>query len=125
MVAATLKAGHAAFALLLEKLFDCNQLRKHLCTVYSSVSYFCGQQPGQVDLGDHLAAPVALPLVRVVVVLHEMPQFGAALQVRGDHGGSRAKAVGATCCPQHALCSQEKKKNKVFFQKVSVCEAQK
>ncbi|TNN59332.1 hypothetical protein EYF80_030435 [Liparis tanakae] len=38
------------------------------------------EQPCQIDLRDHLAASVALPLVRVVVVLHQMPQFSAALQ---------------------------------------------
>lgn len=66
--------------------------------------YLGGQQPGQVDLRHHLAPSVALPLVRVVVVFHQVPQFGAALQVRGDHGRPRAKAVGAAGRPQHALC---------------------
>lgn len=55
---------------------------------YSLMSYLCSQQPGQVDLRDHLAASVALPLIRVVVVLYQMPQFGSTLQVRSDHGCS-------------------------------------
>lgn len=65
--------------------------------------YLGGQQSGQVDLRHHLAASVALPLVRVIVVLHQVPQFGAALQVGGDHWGSGAQAVGAARRPQHAL----------------------
>lgn len=52
-----------------------------------SGSYLGGQQPGQVDLGHHLAAPVTLLLVSVVMVLHQMPHLDPTLQVRGDHGG--------------------------------------
>lgn len=67
--------------------------------------YLGGQQPGQVYFRHHLAASVPLPLVRVVVVLDQVPQFGAALQVGGDHRGSRAQTVGAARRPEHALCS--------------------
>ena len=59
--------------------------------------YLRGQQPGQVDLRHHLAAPVPLLLVPVVVVLHQMPHLDPALQVWGDHGGPRPQAVGAAC----------------------------
>lgn len=70
--------------------------------------YLGGQQSGQVDFRHHLAASVPLPLVRVVVVLDQVPQFGAALQVGGDHRGSGAQAVGAAGRPQHALWSRLK-----------------
>ena len=41
--------------------------------------YLCGEQSGQVDLRDHLAAAIALTLVRVVVVFDQVPQLGATL----------------------------------------------
>ncbi len=69
--------------------------------------YLGSQQARQVDLGDHLAAAVALPLVRVVVVLHQVPEFGAALQVWSDHGRPRAKAVWTAGRSQHALCGHK------------------
>lgn len=69
--------------------------------------YLGGQQPGQVYFRHHLAASVPLPLVWVVVVLHQVPQFGAALQVGGDHRGPRAQTVGAARRPEHALWSDD------------------
>ena len=81
-------------------------------TLMSARVYLGGQQPGEVDLGHHLAAAVALPLVRVVVVLHQVPQLGAALQVGGDHWGARAQAVGAASRAQHALCSGRRRRRK-------------
>lgn len=63
-------------------------------------SYLGGQQPGQVDLGHHLAAPVTLLLVPVLMVLHQMPHLNPTLQVWGDHGGSGPQAVGTACVPE-------------------------
>ena len=62
-----------------------------------------GQQACQVDLGDHLAAAVALARVCVVVVLDQVPQLGATLQVWRDHGRARTKAVWTAGSSQHAL----------------------
>lgn len=75
--------------------------------MHHSSPHLGSQQARQVDLGDHLAAAVALPLVRVVVVLHQVPEFGAALQVWSDHGRPRAKAVGTAGRSQHALCGHK------------------
>lgn len=54
------------------------------------------QKSCQVDLRDHLAAAVTLLLISVFMVLHQMPNLDAALQVRSDHGGARAQAVWAS-----------------------------
>lgn len=72
----------------------------------SCLIYLGCEQAGQVDLRDHLAAAVSLPLVRVVVVLDQMPEFGSTLQIRSDHGGPRAQTVRTTGCPQHTLCDE-------------------
>lgn len=64
------------------------------------------QKSCQVDLWDHLAAAVALLLIPVFVVLHQMPNLDAALQVRSDHGGPRAQAVWASRILDHVLCEQ-------------------
>lgn len=37
------------------------------------------------------------------MILDQVPQFGAALEVGGDHGCSGAQAVWTAGCPQHAL----------------------
>lgn len=62
------------------------QISKARHQLWASGPYLGGQQTGQVDLRDHLAAAVALPLVHVVVVFHQVPELCAALQVGGDHG---------------------------------------
>lgn len=64
------------------------------------------QKSCQVDLWDHLAAAIALLLVPVFVVLHQVPNLDAALQVRSDHGGARAQAVWASGVFDHVLCGQ-------------------
>lgn len=70
------------------------------------VAHLGGQKSGQVDLRDHLAAAVALLLVPVFMVLDQVPNLDAALQVRGDHGGARAQAVWASGVFDHVLCGQ-------------------
>lgn len=57
--------------------------------------HLCCQQPCQVYLWHHLAAPLALLLVPVVVVLDQVPNFDPALQVRGQHGHAGVWAVRA------------------------------
>ena len=67
-------------------------------------AYLGGQQASEIDLGDHLAAAVALLLVSVFVVLHQVPNLHPALQVWCDHGRARAQAVGAARVLDHVLC---------------------
>lgn len=70
--------------------------------------YLCSQEPGQVDLRHHLAAPVSLLLVAVVMVLDQVPDLDAALQVGGDHGRARAEAVGAPGVAERGVCPGQK-----------------
>lgn len=80
---------------------------KCVCVCESTACrYLGGQQSGQVDFRDHLAPSVPFPLVRVVVVLDQVPQFGAALEVGGDHWGPGAQAVWTAGRPQHALWNE-------------------
>lgn len=44
------------------------------------------------------------------MVLDQVPQFGAALEVGGDHRGAGAQAVWAASCPQHALWNEMQEK---------------
>lgn len=67
--------------------------------------YLCGQKACEVNLGHHFAAPVPFALVCVLVVFHQVPQFGASLLVRGDHRCSRAQAVRTARSPEQALCT--------------------
>lgn len=66
------------------------------------------QESGQVNLGDHLATAVALLLVSVLVVLHQVPNFDSTFQVRRDHGCTRAQAVWAACVFDHVFWRKEK-----------------
>lgn len=84
------------------------------------VSHLGGQEPCQVDLRDHLAAAVALLLVAVLVVLDQVPDLDPALEVRGDHGGARTQAVGASSVLDHVLCEKEEIKGIWAFQEHSV-----
>lgn len=72
------------------------------------IAHLGSQKSCQVDLGDHLAAAVALLLVSMLVVLHQMPNLDPALQVRGDHGSAGAQAVGASSVLDHVLCEEQK-----------------
>lgn len=67
-------------------------------------SHLGSEQTCQVDLRHHLAAAVALSLVCVVVVLHQVPEFGSALQIRCYHGRPGAEAVWTAGGSEHALC---------------------
>lgn len=68
--------------------------------------YLGGQKSGQVDFRDHFAPSVPFPLVRVVMVLDQVPEFCAALEVRGDHWGPGTQAVWTASRPQHALWNE-------------------
>lgn len=70
------------------------------------MAYLGRQKSCQVDLGNHLAAAVTLLLISMFMVLHQMPNLDAALQVRGDHGGARAEAVWASGIFDHVLWEQ-------------------
>lgn len=67
-------------------------------------SHLGSEQTRQVDLRYHLAAAVALSLVCMVVVLHQVPEFGSALQIRSYHGRPGAQAVWTAGGSEHALC---------------------
>lgn len=69
----------------------------------ANITHLGGQQPRQVDLRHHFAPAVALALVGVVVVLDQVPELGAALQIRRDHGRPGPEAVRTAGRPQHAL----------------------
>lgn len=73
-------------------------------------AYLGGQQPGQVDLRDHLAATVSLLLVSMLMVLYQMPHLNAALQVRCDHGCAGTQAVRTARVLDHVFCWREKTK---------------
>lgn len=68
------------------------------------MAHLRSQKPCQVDLRDHLASAVALLLVSVFMVLHQVPHLDPALQVRSDHGSTRTQAVGASGVLYHVLC---------------------
>jgi len=66
------------------------------------------QKSCQVDLRDHLAAAVALLLVSVLVVLHQVPDLDPALQVGRDHRSAGTQAVGASGVLDHVLCEEHR-----------------
>lgn len=74
-------------------------------------AYLGGQQSSQVDLRDHLAATVSLLLVSMLMVLHQMPHFDAALQVRCDHWCAGTQAVRTARVLDHVFCWSEKDKD--------------
>lgn len=49
-----------------------------LMSTRGNVSYLGSQQPGQINLRDHLATAVSFLLVSVLVVLHQVPHLHAA-----------------------------------------------
>ncbi len=71
------------------------------------MAYLGSQESCQVDLRDHLAAAVALLLVSMLMVLHQVPNFDPALQVRGDHGGTGTQAVRAPSVLNHVFCEEQ------------------
>lgn len=81
------------------------------CPVQTGVcvcEYLCGQKACKVNLGHHLTAAVPFALVCVLVVFHQVPQFGASLLVRRDHRCSRAQAVWTARSPEQALCTRKR-----------------
>ena len=72
--------------------------------ILADVLYLSGQQSCQIDFRHHLAPPVPLLLVPVLMVLHQVPHLDSALQVRGDHWCARTEAVGAARVPDHVFC---------------------
>lgn len=74
-------------------------------TAFLVCEYLRSQKAREVNLGHHLAAAVSFALVCMLMVFHQVPQFGASLLVRGDHGCSRAQAVWTARSPEQALCT--------------------
>ena len=73
------------------------------CTL-ADVLYLSGQQSCQINFRHHLAPPVPLLLVPVLMVLHQVPHLDSTLQVGGDHWCARTEAVGAARVPDHIFC---------------------
>ena len=71
------------------------------------MTHFGSQKSCQVDLRDHLAATVALLLVSVLMVLHQVPNLNPALQVRSDHRSAGTQTVRASSVLDHVLCEEQ------------------
>lgn len=74
---------------------------------WTSIAHLSRQKSCQVDFRDHLAAAVTLLLVSVLMVLHQVPHFDPAVQVRSDHRSTGAQAVGASSVLDHVLCGEK------------------
>lgn len=75
--------------------------------VKTQMAHLCSQKSCQIDLRDHLAAAVALLLVSMLMVLHQVPNLDPALQVRSDHRSTGAQAVRASSVLDHVLCEEQ------------------
>lgn len=71
------------------------------------MAHLGSQKSCQVDLRDHLAAAVALLLVSMLMILHQVPNLDPTLQVRCDHRSTGTQAVGASSVLDHVLCKEQ------------------